>query len=81
MAISPIYENPARGTKETSKAPVRDTAQPPVRSGTVENNRPDKAGVGKGRGTMLSKESPSRVKGNLISAGRRDQGQSHDDAD
>ena len=82
MAISPKYENPKRGTKETSKFNIRDTAQPPVRSGTVTSGRKDQGGAGAGRVTNEnSVESPTRVKGNLNKAGRRDQGLQHDDAD
>ncbi len=84
MAISPQYENPRRGTKANSKWNIKDTAQPPVRSGDVnKTGRGDQSGPGKGRSAHPSgsAENPPRVVGNLVKAGRRDQGQEHDDAD
>lgn len=63
-----------------SKAPVKTVPTPTVK-GNVVKDRGDLMGVGSGRGTGLSKESPIRVPGNLIKSGRRDQGQEHDDAD
>jgi hypothetical protein len=66
--------------EQKSKAPVKTVPTPTVK-GNVVKDRGDLMGVGSGRGTGLSKESPIRVQGNLIKSGRGDTSKTDEDAD